>query len=189
MPRYASPWDRALKLTTGLVVLLVGAIGLATLFLRSSVSGDPVAGRMFLAVPIFCVVLLLGLWALAPQGFSIERGAIRVERALRPVEIPLRDVVAAGVLPDGGLGRAVRVFGASGAFGHYGRFWSRPVGHFRMYATRSHGLVRILSTGGTFILSPEPAARFVEEVLARAPAARLAGDTRPEPPRAQRSQK
>ena len=173
MARYAAPWDRKLKLSTGLFLLVAAGLAAWT------------AGRDFgpegpLPAPVRLVPVLLGAiallaWALAPRGFSIEAGRVRVERHLRPVEIPLREVRAVEALPDGALGASVRLWGAGGVFGYYGRFWSRHLGQYRLYATRATGLVRLVTSGGTWVLSPAPASRFVEEVLARAPGVRAPG--------------
>ena len=173
MARYASPWDRSLKLTTGLLVVVFVGITAFALTLTRTVPfhGDP---RVLMLAPVVFLAVLGISWALGPSGFTIEAGVVRVERPLRPIEIPLREIREVGVLPDDGLRGAMKTFGSSGAFGHIGWFWSRRLGAFRMYATRSRRLVRIVAGKRTFVLSPEPVDRFVEEVLARSPAARSA---------------
>jgi PH (Pleckstrin Homology) domain-containing protein len=172
MARYASPWDRSLKLTTGLLgVVFLGVTAFALTLVQDGRpgGGDP---RLLLLGPV--VFLLVGAisWSLSPRGFTVEAGVVRVERPLRPVEIPLREVREVNVLPEGGMRGVLKTFGSSGAFGHVGWFWSRRLGAFRMYATRSKRLVRLVAGKRTFVLSPEPLDRFVEEVLARSPAAR-----------------
>lgn len=173
MARYAAPWDRKLKVSTFLFLAVV--VGLA-----GWLAAQDLGPRGPLPAPVRLVPLLLGAiavlaWALAPRGFTVEAGRVRVERRLRPVEIPLREVRLAEMLPDGALGGSVRLWGAGGVFGYYGRFWSRPLGQYRLYATRAAGLVRLVTPVGTFVLSPEPPGRFVEEVLARAPGIRAPG--------------
>ena len=50
-------------------------------------------------------------------------------------------------------------------FGFFGRFWSRRLGHHRMYATNMRDLVFVERVDGTkFILSPYPADVFVAAV-------------------------
>lgn len=173
MARYASPWDRSLKVSTAVVIALLVGIGAVMLFRAAAVDEPAVARVLALAVVPFPLILL-GTWAFAPRGFAVEAGLVRVERPVRPVEIPLREVRSVDVLPDDALRGTLRTFGASGAFGNYGWFWSRRLGPFRMYTTRSRRLVRIVAGKRTFVLSPEPADRFVEEVLTRSPAARSA---------------
>jgi hypothetical protein len=181
MARYPSPWDRSLKLTTALVVVVSIGVSAFVLALARDLpsDGEP---RLLLLAPVIFIVTMAICWSLAPSGFTIEAGVVRVERPLRPVEIPLREIREVGALPDDGLRGALKTFGSSGAFGHIGWFWSRRLGAFRMYATRSRRLVRIVAGKRTFVLSPEPVDRFVEEVLARSPAARSAAPSGPAGP-------
>jgi hypothetical protein len=173
MARYAAPWDRKLRLSTGLFVLLMAGLGA---WIASQLLGaDPEAlPGPLAAVPVLLGAIVVLAWALSPRGFAVEAGRVRVERRLWPVEIPLAEVRAVEALPDGVLGRSVRVWGAGGAFGYYGRFWSRRLGHYRLYATRCTGLVRLVTARETFVLSPEPAARFVEDLRTHSPSARPA---------------
>lgn len=173
MARYASPWDRSLKVTTGFLFALMIAVSAVVLALYRAVPGDE-APRVLLLTPALILAVMIVAWALSPTGFTVEAGVVRVERPVRPVEIPLREIREVRVLPDGAMGGVIKTFGSSGAFGHFGWFWSRRLGAFRMYATRSKRLVRIVAGERTFVLSPEPVDRFVEEVLARSPGARSA---------------
>lgn len=174
MARYTSPWDRSLKVSTALMVVVLVGAG-AVMLLRSQGSDHPELARVLILAVVPFPLILLGVWALAPTGFSVETSLVRVERPLRPIEIPLREVRSVDLLPEGALRGAIRTFGASGAFGHYGRFRSRQLGPFRMYANRSSRLVRLVTVRGTFVLSPEPPDRFIQEVLSRSPAARSGG--------------
>jgi len=178
MARYAAPWDRRLKISTGLFVLLMAGLGA---FIASQMIGaepEALPGPLA-AMPVLLGAIVVLAWLLAPRGFAVETGRVRIERILLPIDIPLREVRAVEALPDGALGRSVRVWGAGGAFGYYGRFWSRRLGHYRLYATRRKGLVRLVTDRGTFVLSPEPAGRFVEDVLTHAPSARPAAALEP----------
>lgn len=168
MARYASPWDRSLKVTTAfLFAVMVGVSALVLALYRAAPGGE--APALLLLTPALFLVVMLAAWALSPTGFTVEAGVVRVERPVRPLEIPLRDIREVAALPDGAMGGVIKTFGSSGAFGHFGWFWSRRLGRFRMYATRSKRLVRIVAGERTFVLSPEPVDRFVEEVLARSP--------------------
>ena len=180
MARYAAPWDRKLKLSTGLFVLLLAGVGGWIVSQGMGPEPEALPGPL-LAVPVLLAAIVLLAWALAPRGFSVEIGRVRVERRLWPIEIPLREVRSAEALSDDALRGSARVLGAGGAFGYYGRFWSRRLGHYRLYATRFSGLVRLVTSRGTFVLSPDPAGRFVEEVLAHVPSARLVAPLEPGP--------
>jgi hypothetical protein len=168
MARYRSPWDGKLKVSTALFLLVAAGLTGWVWFQESDPEG-PLPAPVLLVPALLAAIAALA-WALAPRGFSVEAGRVRVERHLLPVEIPLREVRAAEVLPEGALRASVRLWGSGGLFGYYGRFWSKRLGRYRLYATRASGLVRLATARDTWVFSPEPPARFVEEVLARAPA-------------------
>jgi hypothetical protein len=167
--RFASPWDRGLAWSTALLLALLAAIGIG---LPALVARDaPELVGLLLLLPAGLAALVLACWGLAPRGFALEGGQVRVERWLRPVVFPLASVRAVAVLGPDALRGSLRLGGTSGLFGHFGHFWSRDLGAYRLYATSSRRLVLVDTAGGRFVLSPEPAKRFAEEVLARAPAA------------------
>jgi hypothetical protein len=172
--RFAAPWDSTLRLATWIVSGVLVAVALLVARLAAT-SGDPVA-TAFGAVLAALVLLVLALsWAFAPTGYTVERDAVRVERRARaPLEIPLAAVRAVGPLPDRAVLRALRLGGSGGLFGWYGRHWTRALGELRVHATRRTGLVQLDTPDARWVLTPEPADRFVEEVLARAPGAALA---------------
>lgn len=169
---FDSPWDRALRISTWLVgALAVGACALVLGWTWPLLGRTPVAAWPALLAPVAVLVALALAWALAPRGFAISGGKLVVERLLFPVEVRLGDVRSVTVLPDGALRGCIRVAGTSGFCGYYGRFWGRSLGSFRLYATRTRGLVRLDTTRGRFLLSPVPPERFVAAVLERAPQA------------------
>jgi PH (Pleckstrin Homology) domain-containing protein len=173
--RFSAPWDGTLRVVTGLSV--VAMLGLAAAAISGAALLPPDLQRtapipaLALAVVLAAAAATIGLsWALAPQGFTILGDRLRIERPLRPIDVPLREIRAACALPDGFLAGSIRVLGSGGLFGYYGRFWKRRFGSYRMYATRRTGLV-LVEAGDRFVLSPEPADRFLEALLSRAPAA------------------
>jgi hypothetical protein len=66
-----------------------------------------------------------------PALFRIER------RAWRPISIPLRNIAALESTAGMGAFNTLRPFGVGGFFGTFGLMWSRPVGRFWAYATRT----------------------------------------------------
>lgn len=93
-------------------------------------------------IPLLTAALLVPImgscWALAPTALAIEGDALRIERrAWRPIRIPLRDIAALESAAGMRMFRTVRLFGVGGFFGTFGLMWSRPVGRFWAYATRT----------------------------------------------------
>jgi len=166
---FASPWDRTLRLSTALVGLVTAAV-VAFVLVSVWPSLSEGASPGILAAAVLPLILVL-VFALAPRGFRIAGGRLVVERLVLPVEIDLGGVRAVARLPEGALRGAIRLAGASGFCGYYGRYRSPTLGSFRLYATRTKDLVCLDTVRGRFILSPEPPDRFLEAVLARAPRA------------------
>lgn len=171
--RFALPWDRALRVSTALFVLLLLGVGLGVpLAVWRGAGGDPVALVAALPAVLAVVVALPLAWALAPRALAVGGGVLRVERPLRPVEIPLQEVRAVARLRRAELGRLVRTAGSGGAFGHYGRYWSSRVGAVRLHATRRDDYVLVDADGARHLVTPDDPAAFVAALLRAAPRAR-----------------
>jgi hypothetical protein len=171
--RFSALWDRQLRITTTIVTLILLGVGIGELVLGAVLSrGSLDLLYPFLIAPIIMVGVVATSWGLAPRGFLLDSAALIVERALRPIRIPLDAVRAVSALPQG-MGVALRVGGNSGLFGYYGRFWSSRLGSFRLYATRRTDLVRVETNDDLFVLSPAEPDRFLKELLSRAPHAQM----------------
>jgi hypothetical protein len=178
--RFSAPWDRTLKVTTGIVSSVLVLVAASLIVLPALGGAEAEELRPILLGPAILVAAIApAAWLLGPRGFAIEGGALVVERPLWPVRIPLGSIRAVELLPEGSLRGAIRVAGSSAFFGYYGRFWSRRLGLFRMYATRRTGLVLVDAGPGRFVLSPWPSDGFAQALLARAPRAER---TAPPPP-------
>lgn len=174
--RYAAPWDRSLRASTGVLLAVLAFAALVVLAIAAVTGAGPVVAALGgFAVAVLAAVALAG-WALAPTGYAIEGAVLRVERRLRSVSIPLASVAAIGRIAELRAGGSARIGGSAGFFGHYGRFWNRALGSFRLYATRTHDLVLLDLPEDRFVLSPDAPERFVEEVRAAAPGATRAED-------------
>lgn len=172
MRTFAARWDRGLKVSTVIVVLLLAATGIGVPLHAAASSGRGDLELLGLVATLPALATLGLTAALAPRGYAIEGSALRIARPLAPVAIPLREITFVGLLPPEALRGALRLLATSGLFGHFGRFRSGALGDFRLYATRRDGLVRVDTARGRFVLSPEHPERFLEAVAAVAPAAR-----------------
>jgi Bacterial PH domain len=166
--RFAAPWDRMLRIATTVSVLVLAAVVAVPIGLATAGVIPPALGLFIACVP----ALTLGIaFAFSPRGYAIEAGRLRIERPLRAIEVPLASIRAAGALPDDAFRGAMRVAGSGGLFGYYGRFWSRRLGAFRLYATRRTGLVLVDTATDRFVLAPEPPDRFLDVLFAHAASA------------------
>jgi len=181
MQRFDAPWDGALKLSTGLFLALM--LGMALGFAAFDVRLSPDEGAFrwgLLVAPVIVALVIPGVWVLAPRGYTIEGGELTVNRPLFPVRVPLASIRAVRLVARKQAGAFVKVAGAAGLFGHYGRFYSSALGSFRLYATRRDRLVVIDTDGGRFVVTPASPERFVEALGRAAPRT----GTAPEPLRA-----
>jgi hypothetical protein len=127
------------------------------------------------------VAVALGLAALAvggifvaitgftPVGVRITEAAIVVERRwFADVEIPLSGVRGAEALPPGSRRGWRRTMGTSLPGGvAYGRFSSSALGTFQVYAWRGGPLVKLETTDGPVVLTPDDPEAFLADVRAR----------------------
>ncbi len=176
--RFPAPKDRTVWLVTGFTTLVLTSVVVAA-GIAATYSAGPVESALVWGVGLLAAGILWAAWGLAPRGFVLEGSTLRVERPLRPLSIRLAEIREAAILPDGALRGMLRVGGSGGLFGLYGWFWSRTLGGFRMYASRSTGLVRLETRSGRIVLSPEPPERFLEALLGRAPSAVRAAPSDP----------
>ncbi len=168
MRRFSAPWDQPLLLST---VFLLAVI------LFTAVAGFSAAAQVEMRGAAAAVAVLAGgiataAWALAPRGFEIGDGALRILRnGWLGTAIPLRDVRSAAVIgPDAVLG--IRLVGVGGLFGSYGFLRSPALGPVRLDATRGEGLVLVRTVRRAHVLTPDRPGEFVDALLAAAPGAR-----------------
>jgi hypothetical protein len=164
--RFAAPWNRDLVISTVLVsALIVGAAGAVAFAYRD---------RPWLATSTASLLLasLVLAWALAPRSFATDGQRLVVERPLRRVTLAFSDIRSARAVDATeaqrlGLTGALRTFGTSGLFGHYGRFRSAALGSFRMYATRTSGFVVLDTTRGFVVLTPDEPHELCARIVGR----------------------
>jgi hypothetical protein len=169
MRRFGAPWDRQLLTSTIalLAVIAITAIAGVSGALKANLRG------IAAAVSVFSGGIAIGAWALAPRGFAIGDGLLRVLRNGWPsTDIRLDAVRTVSLLDPDALRGSLKLLGMSGLFGYYGLFRSPVLGSFRLHGTRAGGLVLVKTEGRTLVLTPEPPDAFVEALLAAAPRAR-----------------
>ncbi len=98
MRRFGSPWDRQLLTSTIALLAVIGFTAIAGTAgaLQANLRG------IALAVAVFSTVLAVGAWALAPRGFAVGRGRLRILRnGWSPLDLPLAEIRAVALLePD-----------------------------------------------------------------------------------------
>jgi hypothetical protein len=165
---FHAPWDQKLAiLTIVLSTIVLGSSGLLVFF----GGGLPRPVRLLM---LLSAGLAIGAWLaallLAPRGYSVEAGRLRIERLVAPIDIPLASIQSAARLEGEELAGSLRTIGSGGLFGYYGRFRNRSLGTYRMYATRGEDYV-VVRADRPYVLTPDSPARFLD-ALERARAQR-----------------
>ena len=113
------------------------------------------------------VMLLVMLWCegYAPQRLEIGADRIVVLRRYKSVTIHLDEIQSVERLPENALRGAIRTGGVGGLFGFYGKFYTRKIGSFSLYATGSENLFLIRKWDGTNIViscsEPDKIIKFI----------------------------
>jgi len=162
--RFGARWSILVRLVTLVVIVLV--IVAVAVVLR--VAGQPAVrgtatGRWIVAAAFLPAAMLAITVLFAPLGFTVDPVGIIVNRMGPNVYIPHEEIATIERIDPRQIGFGIRVLGSGGFFGHFGWFYSRPLGWFRCYVTDRRDLVLIrLHDGGKLVLSPHPAEVFVE---------------------------
>ena len=161
---FGARWSIPVRLVTLAVIVLV--IVAVAVVLRAA--GQPAVkaaatGRWLVALAFLPAVLLAITVLFAPLGFTIDPVGVIVNRMGPNVCVRHEEIAAIERIKPRQIGFGIRILGSGGFFGHFGWFYSRPLGWFRCYVTDSRDLVLVcLRDGGKLVLSPHPAEVFVE---------------------------
>jgi hypothetical protein len=142
----------------GVVVLSVLGVVLAVR------DGDP--RWLFMAVPVTLALWYFG--RLAPSGYRLGRDGVHVQRRAGDVVVPYRTILAVDTELRSLTG--LTMMGSRGIFGHFGRFWSPRLGHYRLYLTNQRHVVWLATQQGWVGVSPDRPEEFVARLRERLPA-------------------
>jgi len=103
------------------------------------------------------LLFVFGLsFILRPVHYELHPDQIIVHRLIKPILVKRSEVTEVGLLADADKKGMLRTFGSGGFLGYFGKFWSKRLGHFTMYATRRDHLVLIQKNDGQkIVLSPD----------------------------------
>ncbi len=135
-------------------------------------SGDP----SLLILPLPFLGALWMIQVLAPSGYTLEEGGLRLERRWARRLIPYDHITGCDRerRPIGGLLAA----GVNGLFGSHGPRWNPRTGWHYLAITNTDDLVFLHTRGGLLVLSPSRPDEFVTALHAELPARPASWPTR-----------
>ena len=167
---YKAEMDRTLRITTRVVWVLLAlplaAMSAARWFPGAGRPGAPPPSLVIAGVALAIAAIAYFTRGMAPRGFALNDIELVIDRAMRPVKIPLSSVTEVRLLADAEMKGTLRALGASGFYGHYGWFWNRQLGRFLLYSGRLKDLVLVRSDKAVFVLGPEDPGSFVADLRA-----------------------
>ena len=161
---YKAEMDRWLRISTRLV-WLVFFVPPGIMVYSWYKSTNPPAVILTWGLPVCTALMAIAAYitkAMAPKGYAVNDMELLIDRDMRPITIPLRDIQEARLLEDGALRYSARLMGTSGFYGYYGLYWNKKLGKFRAYATRFNRLVAVKTEKKLFVISPDTPEDFVE---------------------------
>lgn len=95
---------------------------------------------------------MLACEGLAPQRLEIGESQIVVLRRYKSIVISRDEIKSVEQLPANALRGAIRTGGVGGLFGFFGKYYTRSIGSFSLYATGSENLFLIRTWNGKNIV-------------------------------------
>jgi hypothetical protein len=164
--RFEAPWSRGLKVSTGIVVVLIAGVTIGSMVSFTLSSKPPPAWTGILVAVVGPLILALAA-LLAVRGYELKHDALYIQRLLWWTRIPLRGLREAAA--DGEAMRSsVRLFGCSGFLCQAGWFYNRKLGRFRACATDPRRAVVLRFRDRTWVVTPDDPAQFVARIKEKA---------------------
>ncbi len=145
-------WSKTVWITTfSFFILWVGVSGYMLYMIFSQTDNT----EHLVGLVLFNVIMLptmLACEGLAPQRLEVGESQIVILRRYKSVTISRDEVKSVEQLPQGAMRGAIRTCGVGGLFGFFGKYYTRSIGSFSLYATSSENLFLIRKWDGKNIV-------------------------------------
>lgn len=182
MEKFTSSWDTKLKAYNALILLALGMVvaigmGIPTViyYVKASMPGArwDIIDIVGLSIPalltvgtVVPVVIITKLMAV--KWYEIGDVSLVIRKGYGSIKIPLGEISKVRKLTDEDMKGVIRLMGIGGLFGYGGLFRTEKLGKFRMYSTKSTGLV-LIEAEEPFVLSPDDPEGFLKTIAAAIP--------------------
>jgi Bacterial PH domain len=116
-------------------------------------------------IPLFLIIIFLGIFIFRPISYSITDQEIIVHRPFKDIKISRKDIQSIEILDKKFSENTLRTFGVGGAWGYFGKFTHSSFGSMDWYVTRRDKLVLLKVSGNKkLVVSPDELELFVQEL-------------------------
>lgn len=109
--------------------------------------------RFFWVVVAATSLVVLVTYGFSPRGFSLSPDGLRIHRPFGATILPFDKIRSSRRAQPSEL-CGLRTFGSGGMFGFFGWFWSRKLGHYRVYVTHRQDML-LVEAERPYLLSPD----------------------------------
>lgn len=127
------------------------------------------------------LLVVAAAYAYSPRGYRLSEDSLVIQRLIRDVRIPLREIQEARTAEADDFRGCIRLWGSGGFFGYYGLFRTSKLGTSTWYMTNRGNAVVVRSSKKTVVLSPDDRAGFVSMLRASAPFLMTSSGVQPQP--------
>lgn len=140
-------WDRMANVMT--VILAAGMIGLS-IFLLLKYKADGMETVAAAGILIFVTVFIS---IFTPLGLIVDDEYIAVKKLVGRVVIKKSDILSITPVEGAVVRRSARLAGSNGVFGYWGKYRSRAIGSYTIYATNLDKLALIETAKKKYIIN------------------------------------
>lgn len=109
---------------------------------------------LYFLIPFFILIITLPyLWK--PRLYEVSNDALIIHRLIRPVVIPIADIINIREGQKEEFKNSIRLFGSGGFFGFYGKFRNNTLKSYTMHASRMSRFVLIFTDNGLKVITPD----------------------------------
>lgn len=140
-------WDRMSNIMT--TIMAAGMVGLSLFLVLKYKTDGP---EMFIAAGILIFVTAF-MSIFTPLGLIVDDEYIAVKKLVGRVVIKKSDILSITPVEGAVVRRSARLAGSNGVFGYWGKYRSRAIGSYTLYATNLDRLALIETAKKKYIIN------------------------------------
>lgn len=169
---FKAEWSTAMKVSTAVLtaVLLAAAV---SVFSAAANAPTPLRAALLLTATALLLVTLFS-YLLSPLGYSLDGENLTIDRKMKPIVIPLKDISRMEPAAAETLSGSLRLLGNDGLWGCYGKFSNAGLGEYNLYI-RSRKTLVLIECASKYVIAPERPQEFLQNLQLAITAAKRTG--------------